>query len=142
LIIYEDKNDTVTINTNFQDYKFRKSGNLGKAFSQINESQIQSFKYNIIKNLKKYIENESSQIDSVDKHSFLVSWHEHEFQVVRKDSTSSYLTYLDYHENGKQRLFLSGFYPSTAAKNDPTYFPLEGTAGLFTLARQKFRNRN
>jgi len=142
LIHYEDQNDTITINTNFRDYKFQKGGNLGKPFSQLNESQVQSYKHEIIRTLKSCIENKLSQIDSVDKHSFLITLNEYKFEVVRKDSTSSFLTYLDFHEKGKQRLFLSGFYPSTLSKSKPTYFPLEGTSGLYSLTQQKFRLRN
>jgi hypothetical protein len=67
---------------------------------------------------------------------------EYEFEVVSKDSTSSFLTYLDFHEKGKQRLFLSGFCPSPLYKNEPTFFSLEGTSGLYSLTQQKFRSRN
>ena len=141
LIIFEDKNDTLTININFRDYEIKKDGKFGKPLSHLNESQIQSYKYQIINNLRDYIVNDMSQVDSVDKHSFSVTWNSYEFELTMEDSASSYLTGLDFHENGTQRLFLSGLYISDSDKTNPTYFPLEGTAGLFVLAQKKYRKR-
>lgn len=141
MVYYEDQNDTITINTNFRDYIIRKDGNVGKSFSQLNETQVQRYKYEIISILKNCLENESCQIDSLDNDSFSITFNEYYFEVVKKDSISSFLNYLDFHENGKQRLFLSGLYLSVLRENEPTYLPLEGTSGLYSLTQKKFRSK-